>query len=97
MTETRTDWRCLHRDPLPEVDSGMSNFDHEVQDGTSEAIADGQHMTSYPGYDFHAYVYLGAEGVYVADVHRYRVHEEFVTAATLEDLMEEVSDRWGYE
>lgn len=96
-TEQMTDWRCLHNDPLPEVDPDMSNFDHVVEDGLAEAIADGQHMGNYPGWNFHAYVYLGAEGVYVADVHCYHVHAGFVTGEDLHALMDAVSDKYGWD
>lgn len=94
---TNVEWRCLHDDPLPEVELGMSNFDHEVPDGLAEAIADGQHQADYAGWEFHAIAYLGAEGVYVADVHRYHAHVDFITAPSLPELMMAVSDEWGYE
>jgi hypothetical protein len=95
--ETEVKWRCLHKNPLPEVESSMSNFDHEVEEGTAEAIADGEHMANYSGWDFHAYVYLGAEGVYVADVHRYHSHRAFIEAPTLEELMADTSAKFGWD
>ncbi len=90
-------WRCLHNDPLPRVAPAMSNFDHLVEPGLAEAIGDGEHMADYAGWEFHANVYLGGEGVYVADVHRYHVHVDFITAPSPEELMIEVSEKWGYE
>lgn len=89
-------WRCLHEDPMPLSEPGLSNFDHEMQPGAAEAIADGEHMADYAGWDFHAFVYVGAEGMYVADVHVRHVHSGFATAPTLAELMVEVSDRWGW-
>ena len=75
----------------------MSNFDHVVPDGLAEALADGQHMTDYSGWNFHALVYLVAEGVYVADVHVYGDHDGFAEATSLENLMNVVCEEWGYD
>lgn len=94
---TPSKWRCLHEDPLPEVEPDMSNFDHKVEPGAAEAIADGKHMANYAGWNFHAYAYLGAEGVYVADVHVFHTHRSFETADSLEELMTVVSDRYGWD
>jgi len=87
-------YRCLHYEPLPEVEPGMTNFDHTIDDGMVEAIADGEHMAEYAGWDFHAYVYL-VGAVYVADVHRYHAHVGFVTADSPQELMHEVSHEYG--
>lgn len=99
MTDPRSEveWRCLNVYPLPEIEPGMSNFDHRIEAGLAEGIADGQHMADYAGWDFHALVYLGNEGIYVADVHVYGTHRGFVTADTLEGLMAEVSDEYGWD
>lgn len=88
---------CLHKEKLAKVEPSMTNFDHTIDDGMAEAIADGKHMGDYAGWDFHAYVYVPNEGTYVADVHVYRAHMDFVEAPTLEELMENVSNRFGWE
>lgn len=91
-----TTYRCLHEDPLPESDASMSNFDHVVEDRLADELADGEHMAGYAGWNFHAYVYRPGD-VYVADVHRFHAHVTFIAAATLEDLMADVSDEYGYD
>jgi hypothetical protein len=39
MNEQETTWRCLHENPLPEVEPTMSNFDHGVSAGLAGGIA----------------------------------------------------------
>lgn len=92
----KTDYRCLHDDPLPETKGELSNFDHEFDASLANELEGGERMADYAGRDFHAYAYKPAD-LYVADVHCYGSHRAFVTGTTLGELMENVSERFGYD
>lgn len=97
ISETQVVRRCLDLNPLPMIDPAMTNFDHTVDADLAEGLAGGETMADYAGWNFHGLVYSPEPGVFVADIHRYGVHVDFVEASTPEDLMEAVSDRWGWE
>lgn len=93
--KTQATYRCLHESPLPLVEPCMTNFDHSIDAGLSDALADGLSMGDYAGWNFHAYVYSPRFGVFVADVHVFHQHDGLFEAASLQDLMDGVSDHWG--
>lgn len=88
--------RCLHEDPLPEVSQGMTNYDHSVDEGMADALADGKHMGNYAGWNFHALVYK-VEGEFIADVHVWGTHRAWLGAKSLDALMEVVSHEYGQD
>ena len=85
------EYRCLHQEPLPEIEGAMTNFDYSI-DREMEGL-DAEHMADYAGWEFHALVYR--PGPFVADVHRYHQHVDFIEAETPRELMEAVCDVWG--
>lgn len=90
-------YKCLHQDPLPETKGELSNFDHSVDEGVSEELSTADKMANYSGWNFHGYVYLAQEGLYVADIHCYKTHASFVEAETLPEIISKVSKRFGYD
>jgi hypothetical protein len=92
----KTDYRCLHDNPLLETEGVLSNFDHEFDASLATELEGGETMADYAGWNFHAYVYMPAD-LYVADVHCYGSHRDFITGTTLGELMENVSERFGHE
>ncbi len=76
---------------------GMSNFDHSIDNGLSEALrADPAAMAQYSGYNFCAYVCsLGSQ--FQCEVWLRNSPIETILADSLEAIMEKVSDKYGYE
>ena len=78
-----------------DVGTIMSNCDHTVDEGAQEALVNGG-VGRYAGWDFYAYVWYD-DCKFWAQVMQYRVHVDTLSADTLEDLMEVVSSKWGWE
>lgn len=77
--------------------AGMSNSDHTVDDGIEDRLRNESVFTRYAGWNFNGLVWLDAEGAFSCQVWVYGSPVATVRAETLEDLMREVSDEWGWE
>lgn len=86
--------------PLPagwtEIDLGMSNFDHTIDDGFEEALRAGGVFGRHAAWDFNGKVWFSG-GVFVEEVWRYRMPVATVVAPTLAELMAAVNNKWGHE
>jgi hypothetical protein len=79
------------------VHAGLSNFDHEVPDGLEDHLRSERVFTRYAGWNFNGLVWLDAEGSFSCQVWTYHTPVATVRAATLKDLMVEVSNEWGWD
>ena len=85
-------------DDMHELSTGMSNFDHGIDDSfeaelrTREARVFGRHAAL----EFNGLVWF-EKGQFHELVFRYGTAEELISASTLEELMDEVNEKWGDE
>ena len=75
---------------------GMSNFDHQVDEGLAQALTETPIFASYSGWNFHGYVWF-EDRQFHCEVWTYNAYRGTVSAATLEEIMEAVSDHYGYD
>jgi hypothetical protein len=84
------DWR--------HIGTGMSNFDHSIDDGFEDDLRGGQVVGEYAGWEFNAQVWFDQDSEeFVCEVWRYGAAVEVVRASSLQEIMSQVSDRWGWE
>jgi hypothetical protein len=83
---------------LEEIDdvSGMSNFDHSINDGFEEQLRTGKLWGRHAGWNFNGRVWF-ADGKFHEEVWVYRVIQKIVSADTLRELMDAVNDEFGSE
>lgn len=76
----------------------MSNFDHEIDEAVEKAIKGKSYFADYPGWNFHSTVWWDKEvKKWCCEVMRYHIHVETVEADTLQEIMNVVSNKYGYE
>lgn len=78
-----------------EISLGMSNFDHEVDEGFAEALRAGKVFGRHSAWEFNGLVWWDGAQYWEAV---YRYHDWRATYATdsLEELMQWVNDDWGW-
>lgn len=75
-------------------DTLISNFNHSI-DKEVEQISKGQKLyAQYTAWDFQGYIWFHS-GKWNCEVWKYNSHVDTVTALTLEDIMEEISNKYG--
>lgn len=79
-----------------EIELGMTNFDHSIDDGLETALKAGKVYGSHAGREFYGAVYW-REGEFHEDVRRYGAFVGSFSAPTLKELMATVNDEWGWE
>ena len=79
---------------LPNIGDVMSNFDHEVDAEQAARLREGDCIGQYPAWNFFGYVWF-EDGEFHCMVKQYRVHVATLSASTLEELMEDASNRYG--
>jgi hypothetical protein len=88
-------------DDMEQIELSMSNCFHEIDPGLAEALlaSPGKVCAKYSAWDFHGLVYAVPEmpGVFACRVKRYKVVMETITASTLEEIMQKVSDKYGWD
>lgn len=88
---------CRMPEGLEYAGEVMSNFDHEVDKEVAKKIQDGGYYASYPAWNFHGVVwYDKTESMYRCEVWTYRQYQKTVSG-TLIEIMEKVSEEFGYE
>lgn len=76
----------------------MSNFDHEINESVATAIKGQPFFAQYAGWNFCGEVWWDAAAeLWCCEVWQYHTHVATISADTLEEIMEEVSDRYGYD
>ncbi len=75
----------------------MTNFDHTIDDGLAEALMDDPTaFANYCGWNFCAYVWANGAN-FVCEIWSYGSPEEIIQAGSLEEIMEAVSESYGYK
>lgn len=94
LTERALEVYLAVRDSQTEADTGMSNFDHSVDEGADEALQRGEYIL-HAAYEFNGLVVL-RDGIYVEWVRRYGSVVCRHTAGSLRALMQDVNDSHGW-
>lgn len=76
----------------------MSNCDHTIDDGFEALLREdpGEISGGYAGRNFYAYVWFD-DSLFQAEVWVHQSLQETIPAATLKELMETVSDNYGWD
>lgn len=77
-----------------EIDLGMSNFDHSIDEGFAERLQEGHCYGRHAAWDFNGLVWF-ADGQFHEEVWCYGVRRQVFSADTLEELMQTVNAKWG--
>jgi hypothetical protein len=77
-------------------DEIMSNFCYEVDKNIENAIKDKQLWAGYVAWNFFGEVWY-ADEKWHCDVKQYKMYVDTISAETPEELMEKVSDIYGYD
>lgn len=88
--ETRPDNLKYLGFPFPAV---MSNLDHTINEEVEQLLRAGDCYADYPAWNFHGAVWF--DGKFKCQIKRYHSHIATLEAETLQEIMDEASDRWG--
>ena len=85
-------------DDMEDIGTVMSNFDREIDEEVAAQLCEkpGLVMAGYPGWDFYARVFY-LDTKYHAEVWRYRTPVDTISADTLQEIMHDVSEEYGYD
>jgi hypothetical protein len=79
-----------------EIDLGMTNFDHSIDPGFEQRIRAEKVWGRHSAWDFNGRVWF-EDGVFHEQVWTYGTPDDHFTAETLTELMEIVSDVYGWK
>lgn len=74
----------------------MTNFDHSIEEWADERLRAGDVYGDYPGRDFFGKVWFDGES-FQCQVWQYGSPVETIAASSLEDLMDSVSEVYGWD
>lgn len=81
-----------------EIPLGMSNFDHSVDEGFEEALRASGVYGRHAGWNFNGLVWFDAASKqFVEEVYVYGARYGSIAAPSLEKLMREVNDEYGWD
>jgi len=83
-------------DNLIQFNDVMSNFDHAIEKDIEEKLKEGNCYAGYAAWDFHGDV-MFKDNKFICEIWRYHCLVDIIEAETLEEIMEEASDKWGYD
>lgn len=78
------------------AEKSMSNFDHVIDEGMEEELKESPKLGNYAGWNFHGDVFYWNNQFHCI-VMVYHSLREVISANTLSEIMEEVSEKYGYE
>ena len=78
-----------------EIEEVMSNFDREVDQEVADQLKSGKYFAPYPGWNFYGRVWW--EDEWFCEVWVQGSYDGTYNASTLEELMKDVSDFYGYD
>lgn len=81
---------------LNDAGRSYSNFDHEEPEGMEIELKAGEVYCLHPAWEHHGTMWF-ENGEFHEEVHRYGVHVDTQTAATLKELFDAVNEKWGEE
>lgn len=74
----------------------MSNFDQIIDRDVEKLLKSSDYYTAYPAWNFYGEVWYDGENFH-CQVEQYHAHMDTIIATTLEEIMEEVSDQYGWK
>ena len=74
----------------------MSNFDHCIDNDIAQQLKETISYADYPAYEFHGSVWF-EDGQYHCQIKRYGRHIDTISNEDLREIMDEASDKYGYE
>lgn len=79
------------------ADAVMTNFDHTIDAAIALKLKNNpkSYFAQYAGYNFCGYVYFDIK--WKCEIWQYNSFSELITTETLEEMMEEISDKYGAE
>ena len=77
-------------------DAVMTNFDHAIDEDVAKEIKGKPLYAQYAGWNFCGEVWWTGEK-WACEIHQWRSHVDTVEANTLQEIMDEVSDRYGHD
>ena len=86
----------IERENLKRVDDVMSNFNHSIEKDIEEKLRQGNCYAGYAAWDFHGDV-MYKDDKFICEIWRYQALVDIIEAKTLEGIMEEASDKWGWK
>ena len=81
---------------LEEFEGHYSNFDHEMPQGANEALRSGEFYIEHSAYGHWGTIWF-QNGKFHEMVNRYTVHVATISADSIEEVIEDVNDRFGYD
>jgi len=81
--------------PEKEIELEMSNFDHTIDPGFAEALQKEKCFGHHAAYNFNGLVWW--DNCYHEEVWIFHQPIKVISANTLEELMKEVNDEFGWE
>jgi len=82
-------------DNLKAVGIMISNFDHEIEPGTEEQLKSEKVYCGYAGWNFYGTVWF--DKCFKCKVKQYQQHVDTLSAGTLKELVEIVSNKYGWD
>jgi len=74
----------------------MTNFDHSIDNDIAEQLKDTNFYAGYSAWDFHGSVWF-ENGEYHCQIKRYGNHIDTISNEDLQGIMNEASEKYGYE
>jgi len=81
---------------LTEIEKGMSNFDHSIDEGLDDALRAGGVFGRHAAWNFNGRVWFSG-GLFYEEVWCYGKPIGQHSAATLPELMQVVNDKYGHD
>lgn len=88
--------KVCDRDIRIELDDVMSNFDRQIEKDIEKELKETLSYAGYAAWDFHGDVWY-EDGKFYCEIWRYHCHVNTLEADTLEEIMEEASEKYGYQ
>lgn len=78
------------------AESVMSNADHTIEEDVAKELKKGSFYAQYAGWNFCGYVWWN-ENKWSCEIWQYNSHIDTVQGDTLQEIMDKVSEEYGYE
>lgn len=78
------------------LDDVMSNFDHSINKEIVEKLKTTNSYSGYSALNFHGDVWFESN-LFHCEIWQYHSHINTISKETLEEIMEEASNEYGYE
>lgn len=86
----------INKENLVCLDDVMSNFDHKIEKDIEGKLREGNYYAGYSAWDFHGNV-IFKEDKFICEIRRYGCLVDIIEEETLEEIMQEASDKWGWK